>query len=553
MAGHHAFYLGGNAIDAAAAVGFAISVVEPHNNTIGGEVPMLLYSPKDERVVAISGQGPAPERMTIEWFRSMGIPLIPGDGLLAATVPATVSAWITVLKEYGRLSLKQVLEPAIQLAESGFSMYGEENQLHGIIASNAETFLREYPTTARVFLPGGRVPDLGEVFRQPDLALTFRRLVEAERMAIHKGRTAGLEAANDLFYRGEIAQQIEDFVLGTKVMDSTGDRHGSFLTKEDLGRYSTRIEEPVCIDYKEQRVCKCGPWSQGPVFLETLKILEGYDLAGMGHNSVDYLHVLIEAFKLAYADREMYYGDPLFDSVPLDLLLSEEYSEQRRRLVDMNNASSELTPGNVAPHPGGTGAAHDTVHLDVVDKEGYMVSATQSGAWISSSPLIGGLGFPLGTRAQMFYLDPGRNNSLRPGKRPRTTLTPSLVTDSHGRPLLAFGTPGGDMQDQWTLQFYLNFAEFGMSMQEATEAPLMHSLHFPSSFYPREAFPRRVVIEDRVGNGVIEELRRRGHDVEVVGPWGTNCRVTAVSISPVDGTIRAAASPRTGVAYAITW
>jgi gamma-glutamyltranspeptidase/glutathione hydrolase len=239
--------------------------------------------------------------------------------------------------------------------------------------------------------------------------------------------------------------------------------------------------------------------------------------------------------------------------VPLDILLSEEYAQKRRKLVNMSGASSELTPGSVANHPGAINGSHDTVHLDTVDKEGYMVSATQSGAWISSSPLIEGLGFPLGTRAQMFYLDPARNNSLSPGKRPRTTLTPSLVLSSDGRPLVAFGTPGGDMQDQWTLQFYLNMVEFGMNMQEAVEAPLMHSLHFPSSFYPREAFPRRIVVEDRINVLVIEELRRRGHDVEVVGPWGTDCRVTAVGMSPGDGTVRAAASPRIGLAYAIAW
>lgn len=551
IAGFHILSRGGNAIDGAAAMGFALAVVEPHNYTIGGEVPILIHLGGDKKVLAVSGQGFAPKAMSIEWFKSRGIELIPGDGLLPATVPAAVSAWITVLKEYGKLSLREVLEPAITLAEEGFPVYWG---LSDSISSHAEIFMRHYPTTAEVFLPNGKVPQESEVLKQKELGRTLRILAEAERKASHRGREAGLDAAHEAFYEGEISEKIHDFAQRTMVTDATGERHNGFLTKDDLGSYSTSIEEPVSIDYKGYMVYKCGPWTQGPVFLQILRILEGFDLRRMGHNSIDYLHVLIEAFKLAFADREKYYGDPRFDYVPLDILLSSSYAEARRSMIDMNCAISELTPGEVKVEPR---VSPDTTHIDAVDKEGNMVSATPSGAWIMSSPLIKGLGFPLGTRGQMFYLDKNRANALRPGKRPRTTLTPSLVTKDE-KPFLVFGTPGGDQQDQWTLQFFLNFIEFEMNMQEALDAPLIHTLHFPSSFYPREAYPKRVVAEDRIPSHVIEGLRARGHDcicmsLEGFGPSWSQGRTTAACISADGKVLSAAASPRKMMPYALAW
>jgi len=535
---------GGNAIDASACMAFCLAVLEPHLNSIGGEVPILIHSAKEGRVISVSGQGYAPRRATIERFKELGIGTIPGDGLLAATVPSVVSTWIEALKAYGKLRLGEILKPPIYLAEEGFPAYGG---LLGTIAENSKRFLGEWKTTARIFLqPDNGVPKEGQTIRQSDLAKVLRALAEADGST--GNRNDGFEKAHDLFYEGWIARKVADFVKLHKFRDASGKENYGLLEFDDLSRYRAKIEEPPNIDWGDLTVYKCPTWTQGPVLLQMLRILENFDVKGLGHNSVDYIHLLIETVKLAYADRERYYGDPDFDDVPLDRLLSREYAEQRSHLIDMNEASSE-SAGEGIIGGGGRGGGGDTTHLDAIDKDGNMVSATQSGAWIQSSPVVEGLGFPLGTRAQMFYLDEGRNNCLEPGKRPRTTLTPSMATKG-GKPYLAFGTPGGDIQDQVNLQFFLNFVVFNMNLQEALDKPTFYSEHFPSSFYPRSAHPRRVVVEDRISKATIERLTARGHDVKLVGGWSNG---RALAVHNGDGVLMAGASPRMITGYALAW
>ncbi|UCG38998.1 MAG: gamma-glutamyltransferase family protein, partial [bacterium] len=467
--GLHVLEEGGNAVDAAVAMGFALSVLEPYIYGIGGEAPILIYLADENRVVSLSGQGPAPRNATIKWFKSNGIDTIPGDGLLAAAVPDAVSTWIEALSRFGTMSLAQVLGPSVELAMNGFPMFPT---LRSAISRSAEQFQQDWPTSARAFLPGGRIPDVGEVYVQRDLGAMFQSLLEAEHRERRMGRREALQSARDVFYKGDIARQIIRFIQDNSLPDSTGRKNRGLLVLEDLAAYATRVEEPLTVNYRGYDVFKCGPWTQGPVFLQQLNILEGYDLPAMGHNSDGYIHLLVETAKLAFADREKYYGDPRFVDVPLKLLLSKEYAAQRRTLIDPDQASMEMRPGNAPPHKparrkGGSDIHKgDTTHLDAVDRWGNMVAATPSGGWFRSSPVIEGLGFPLGTRMQMFYLDPRHANALEPGKRPRTTLTPSLAMKD-GRPFMVFGTPGGDQQDQWTLQFFLNCVDFGMNMQAA--------------------------------------------------------------------------------------
>lgn len=538
---------GGNAIDAGVAAGFALAVLEPHNYGIGGESPILIYSADEGRVYAINGQGTAPKAATIEWFKSRGIDIIPGDGLLPATVPATFDAWVTALIRFGTMRLEDVLEPAIELAEEGFPMYP---YLHESLKVHAKRFLEEWPTTAKIFLPDGKVPDVGERLVQSDWAETFRGVLKCERENRFRGRVKAIRAARDYFYKGSIAKKIVKFIHENAFLDASGKYNKGLLTLEDFAEYRTKIENPVTTNYRGYQVFKCGPWTQGPVFLQQLNMLEFFDLASMGHNTAEYIHTVVEVAKLAFADREKYYADPDFVHVPLDRLLSKEYADERRRLIDPERASMELIPGTIG-NVNSRSECFDTTHLDVVDEQGNMISATPSGGWIQSSPVIEGLGFPLGTRAQMFYLDPNHAEALEPGKRPSTTLTPSMVLKD-GEPFMAFGTPGGDRQDQWTLQFFLNFVDFGMNLQEAIDAPTFHILHFPASFYPHDAHPGLVAVEDRIPEETRKALARKGHKIRVDDGW-SHGRVTAVMIDHSKGVMIGAASPRAGVAYAVGW
>jgi gamma-glutamyltranspeptidase / glutathione hydrolase len=558
-AGFRMFQMGGNAIDAAAAMCFCEVLLEPQNCGLGGEAPTLIYSMQERKAYAVSGMGWSPANFSIDWCREHGIDMIPGDGYLPACAPSVVDTWALALERFGTLGFKEVLQPAIELAEQGFGVYDE---LRGCIEHNRQRWLEHYPTTAAIYCPDGRLPQAGEVLRNPDLAATYRKLVDAEARASAQGRSAGLAAARDAFYQGEIAEQIVRFIGDHPVLDASGQEHTGLLTYEDLAGWHAAIEEPVSFNYRGLDVHKCSSWTQGPVFLQQLAILEGYDLQAMGHNSAEYLHRWIECAKLAFADREAYYGDPLLDPVPLDVLLSQAYGAERRSLIGLD-ASLEMRPGRVHPEAAdwllydvladnrkGLQGGHvgDTTHLDAVDAAGNMVASTPSGGWIPSSPVIAGLGFPLGTRGQMFYLNPARPNALAPHKRPRATLTPSLVT-RNGEPYMVFGTPGGDSQDQWTLQFFLNYVDFNMDLQSALDAPTVHSEHFPSSFYPRAAFPGRVVAESRLPAEVIAGLRRRGHEVLLSGDYAHG-KVMGIRLDRERGLIHGAVSAKGIIGYA---
>jgi gamma-glutamyltranspeptidase / glutathione hydrolase len=539
---------GGNAFDAAVATGLALQVVEPHLNGPGGDLPAIVYSAEHDDVRVLCAQGPAPQTATIDRFRELGIDLIPGTGFLPAVVPGAFDGWLLMLRDLGTMRFAEVAEYAIGFADHGFPVVPA---LSGTIASVEEMLRTEWPSSAEVFLP---VPEPGTLLRNPAVAATYRRLVEQSSGG---SRETEIERARAAWCRGFVAEAIDAFAR-TETMDSSGRRHSAFLTADDLAGYEARWEEPVSLDYRGHTVFKTGPWGQGPVFLQQLALLEGFELAEMGVASADLVHTVVECAKLAFADREAWYGDPDFVDVPLDLLLSREYADERRALVG-DEASMELRPGGPDPRlpipvagelGAGVGeptrASGDTVHLDVVDRHGNIVSATPSGGWLWSSPVIPGLGFPLGTRGQMFWLEEGLPNSLEPGKRPRTTLSPSLAFCG-GDPYLAFGTPGGDQQDQWTLIFFLHHVDFGLDLQAAIDAPSFHTNHFPSSFYPREAHSGEIEVEGRFDAGTVDDLRARGHEVHVAGDWSLG-RVSAAGRE--DGLLKAAANPRGMQGYA---
>jgi gamma-glutamyltranspeptidase/glutathione hydrolase len=541
---------GGNAIDAAVAATLVEGIVNPHMHTIGGEAPLLIYSAEVGRVLAINGNMTAPARATIAEYRSRGIELIPAHGLIAAGVPAALDALVTALAEFGTQSFAEVAEPALALAEDGFPMHeglsGKELGGQGdagagaSIRTFAEIFRTRYPSTARIYLPNDQVPRPGDIIRNPALGKFFKRLLDAEAGARSGGRKSALLAVRDRFYRGDIAREVVAW----------SEAHGGLLAEADLTGFTTRIEKPVAADYRGVTVFKCGPWSQGPVFLQQLRILEGFDLRAMEHNSPDYIHTVIESAKLAFADREAYYADPEFTDVPMEALLSSRYAELRRGLIDGRHASSQLRPGDPlgarALRANGAGEVRPwgsgTVHVTACDRRGNLIAVTASGAWIPTSPVIEELGFPLGTRMQTFYLDEKHPNALMPGKRPRTTLSPSMAMRG-AEPDLAFGTPGGDQQDQWTLQFFLNLIDFGMNLQEAIEAPKFSSAHFPSSFYPHNATPAVVRMEDRVDGEVRSQLAARGHKIEVRPGWSEG-RVLAVSVDRARGLVEGGCDPR---------
>jgi gamma-glutamyltranspeptidase/glutathione hydrolase len=561
-AGLRMLHAGGNAFDAAVAATLVEGVVNPHMHTFGGELSALLYTAHDRRTLAVNGNTKAPRAATIEWFRDHDLPLIPMAGVLAAGPPAAPHALLAALARVGTMSFAAVVAPALELAEGGFPMHAAlrgpapAHQLGDFsLAGSAELFRTTWPTSAAVYLPNGALPDVGALVRNPDLARTFRLMVAAEDAAVGHGRHHGLSAASDAFYRGEIAERIVAHAAA----------HGGLLAITDLHDYRSEIEAPVALAYGEHTVHKCGPWSQGPVFLQQLALLAGFDLRALGHNSADYVHLITEAAKLAFADREQFYGDPTFVDVPLSGLLAPAYAEARRALIDPARASLAQRPGD--PRRGRAllegeeiFAARDwgrgTVFVAAVDGDRNMAAFTPSGAWIPASPVIDGLGFPLGTRVQTFYLDPRHPNALLPGKRPRTTLTPTLVTRG-GAPAMVFGTQGGDQQDQWTLQVFLNLVVFGMEVQDAIEAARFSSLHFPSSFFPHHASPGGVRVEGRVPEAVRAELERRGHLVTVEDDWVAG-DVLCIRVDEERGVLRGGADPRGEISrrmpsYAIGW
>jgi gamma-glutamyltranspeptidase / glutathione hydrolase len=534
---------GGNAFDAAVASGLTLQVVEPHLNGPGGDLPALLWPAGRERPLVLCAQGPAPRAATIPRYRDeLGLALVPGTGPLAAVVPGAFGGWLAMLREHGTLAFPEVAKYAIQYAEHGYPVVP---QIADAIRKVEGLFRDEWTTSAGIYLP---VAEAGTLHRNPQLAETYRRLAAA---------------ADPLreWYSGFVAEEIVRF-QEREWLDSSGERHAGLLAEYDLRDWAPTWEEPVSVDYHGYEVFKAGPWSQAPVFLQQLRLLEGFDLAALPHAGADYVHAVTECAKLAFADREAWYGDPDFSDVPLAELLSREYAAERRRLVG-DEASAELRPGSPGgrdprlPRPAGRAPVApgvgeptrgDTVHVDVVDRHGNMVSATPSGGWLYGAPVIPSLGFCLGTRAQMFWLEAGLPNSLEPGKRPRTTLSPTLAARD-GEPYLAFGTPGGDQQDQWSLHAFLAHVHHGLDLQAAIDAPEHHTEAFPESFYPRETRPRHVAVEERAGPETIEGLRRRGHDVEVHGAWALG-RVTAVGREP-GGILKAGANPRGRQGYAV--
>ncbi len=550
-AGAQIFARGGNAIDAAIAATFVEGVVNPHMHTIGGEAPMLIHAADARGVVAINGNTKAPARATIAHYKGLKLELVPYEGLLAAGVPAAFDALVTALSHFGTCALAQVIEPALRLCEEGFPMHaglsgdpslGESATPGGAgasIAANARKFRERWPSSARLYMPDGKVPHPGTIIKNAALARCYRRALDAEAAAHSRGREAALDAARDRFYRGDIAREIAAWSAA----------NAGLLDEADLAGFTTRIEEPVSSHYRGVAVFKCPPWSQGPVFLQQLRILEGFNLRTMGHNSADYVHIVAEAAKLAFADREAYYADPEMAQVPMRKLLSAQYAALRRSLIERERASLEQRPGDplkmhaqieaLSPARGWGGG---TIHVTAADRRGNMIAITASGGWIPSSPVIDELGFPLGTRLQTFHLDERHPNALMPGKRPRTTLSPSIAM-RRGQPYLAFGTPGGDQQDQWTLQFFLNVVEFGMNLQEAIEAPKFSSAHFPSTFYPHSAAPGLLRIENRIDEATRAALAARGHKIEVK-PAYSEGYVLAVEVDRAGGTLRAGADPR---------
>jgi gamma-glutamyltranspeptidase/glutathione hydrolase len=558
---------GGNAFDAAVATAFVLQVVEPHLNGPGGDVPVILYDVKRGKPEVICGQGPAPAAATIGRFTELGLDIVPGTGLLAACVPGMFDTWMLLLRDYGTMRPSDVLTPAISYARKGYPIV---ERASATIAIVEDLFRDHWPTSAAVYLPDGNVPPPGSMFANPTLADTYERIL---REAANAGgdRVKQIELARQVWSQGFVAEAIDRFCRTQKLMDITGTPHGGLLTGADMAGWQARVEAPLTYDYGRYTVCKAGVWSQGPVMLQQLALLRGYDLDGMDPTGPQFIHLQVECAKLAFADRESFYGDPDFVRVPIDTLLSEKYNAKRRKLIS-NKASMELQPGSLAGFGGAIrirreegpraavgslGAGEptvgrvgevigDTVHFDIIDQAGNMVSSTPSGGWLQSSPVIPELGFCLGTRAQMFWLDKGHPAALEPGKRPRTTLSPTLALRD-GEPYLAWGSPGGDQQDQWTAQFFLRHVHAKMNLQEAIDAPAWHSEHFPISFWPRTSRPGVLVVESRVPEATVKELRKRGHEVEI-GPAWSEGRLAAAS--RVGKRRRAGANPRGMQGYA---
>jgi gamma-glutamyltranspeptidase/glutathione hydrolase len=524
---------GGNAFDAAVAAGFTLQVVEPHLNGPGGDLPAVFWPATLERPVVLCAQGVAPAAATIERVRSLGHDLMPGTGPLAACVPGAFGGWLLLLQEFGTWRLDDVLAFAIGYAESGYPVVAGMTS----VIENVEPLLREWKASAELYLPA---PRPGTTFRNPNLAATWKRLLDESR---GRSRDDEIERARRVFYEGFVAEEIDAFSR----------ENGGLLDGDDLREWHATLEAPATLDYRGLTVCKTGAWGQGPVGLQQLALLSGYDVADMSEEEL--VHVVTECAKLAYADRDALYGDAR--PVPLDKLLSNEYNDERRALVD-DAASTELRPGlgrlpsHHAPSDTvslgvGEPTRGDTVHLDVADRFGNLFSATPSGGWLQSSPVIPVLGWPLGTRAQMFWLEEGLPSSLKPRTRPRTTLSPGLVLRD-GEPWLAYGTPGGDQQEQWALHVLLRHVDQGLNLQEAIDAPDFHTQHLIDSFYPRGFTPNKLLVEERFGEDVVGDLRARGHDVTVTPPWSLG-RVSAVKRD--DGRLVAAANPRGMQGYAV--
>ena len=555
---------GGNAFDAAVAAAFTLQVAEPHLNGPGGDAPIIIHDAKTGKQRVICGQGPSPAAATLEAFAALDLDLIPATGFLPAVVPGSFGAWCLLLRDWGTWELDAVLAFAIRYAEHGVPLVP---RVPATIESVRPLFMEEWHSSAEIWLPGGQVPAVDKPFANPTLAQTWKRVL---REAGGATREARIEAARHAWYQGFVAEAIGKF-FETEALDVSGRRHRGLMTAQDLAEWEPTVEDPLTYDYAGHTVLKCGPWSQGPVFLQQLALLAGFDIGAMDPVGADFVHTVVECMKLAYADREAFYGDPAFGDVPMQTLLSPAYNDQRRKLVGPE-ASFDLRPGVVgnnspwvdheaasrveyltrAPGAGEPTVARmgvigaDTVHIDVIDRWGNMVSATPSGGWLQSSPAVPGLGFCMGTRGQMFWLRPDLPNSLLPKKRPRTTLSPSMALKD-GKAWMAFGTPGGEQQDQWSPIFFLRRVHHKLGIQAAIDMPSFHTEHWPSSFWPRAARPGKVVLEGRFSLSVRDELARRGHAVTMGEDWSEG-RLSGADL--VDGVMHAGANPRGMQGYA---
>lgn len=563
---------GGNAFDAAAAGGFVLHVVEPHLNGAGGDMAALV-SVAGAKPKVLMGQGPAPAAATIEHFRSEGLDMVPGAGALAAAVPGSVDAWLHLLSEHGSWPLDRVLDYAIGYAREGHPVAA---RVVATIASVRTLFEEHWPTSAAQWLPDGRLPRAGELVRNPAYASTLQRLSDVASAAA--GRREGIESARRAWREGFVADAVEAFVK-VPHRHSTGSDHAGVLARGDFAAFRAGFESPVTLTFRGVEIAKTDAWGQGPVMLQTLAILDGFDDDRLDPSTALGAHTILEALKLAMADRDAYYGDPASGtSVPLDRLLSAEYASSRREQIG-ESASEEFRPGRVegfTPYvpklltetewraglaeesPGGavgeptvrsSGETRgDTCHIAVTDRNGNMVAATPSGGWLQSSPMIPELGFCLGTRLQMMWLDGDSPSALRPGARPRTTLTPTMLS-SLGSAVTALGSPGGDQQEQWQLLYLLRTIVGGYSPQEAIDAPAFHTTALAGSFWPRTWEPAGAVVEDRLGPEVIADLERRGHRITRAGDWALG-RLCVVGRDTNNGTLYAGANPRGMQGYA---
>lgn len=576
---------GGNAFDAAVAAGFVLQVVEPHLNGPGGEVPILFWSERERAARSVCGQGPAPALADPAAMRAMGLEMMPGIGLMPATVPGAFGAWLTMLRDHGTWSVAEVLAPVIGYARNGFPLVPRISQA---ILAVQSLFRDEWHSSAETWLPDGKVPRPGSLHTLPVLADTYTRIVETA-MGAADTREAQIDAAMDCWYRGFVAREIDAYCRTTPVRDTTGERHTGLLRYDDMANWAPTVEAPATMDFGRYTVAKCDIWSQGPAFLQQLGILRHAGLEAHAPTSIEFVHRVAEAAKLAMADRLAWYGDPDFVPSQLSALLDPAYLAFRAARIG-NNAATAIDAGTLlngmAPRLPDLGVAErtlasadvrfgigeptfaslppvsewaerelfvgDTCHIDVIDRHGNMVAATPSGGWLSSSPTIPSLGFALNTRLQMTWLEPGLPNSLAPGKRPCTTLSPSLALRD-GEPYMVFGTPGGDQQDQWSLAFFLRHAVHGMNLQEAIDAPAWHIDHFPGSFWPRQTVLNRLSVEGRLPADTIAGLRARGHDVRVGDDWSEGRMSAATRERDSRGrlVLRAGANARGMQGYAV--
>jgi gamma-glutamyltranspeptidase/glutathione hydrolase len=546
---------GGNAFDAVVSAGLVTHVVEPHMSGPGGEVVAVFATGTDGRARVLCGQGPAPLGATPAHFAGLGLDLVPGSGVSCAPVPGVFDAWMLLLRDYGTRTLRDVLDPAIGYADRGHPLLPITCVR---LAQVEEIFRTRWPTSAALYLPTGRRPGPPSLHRNPALAHTLTRvLTEAE--AAGRDRESQIEAARRVWSQGFVAEAIEEFA-GVTHLDAGGQAYPGVITAADIARYQATYEEPARLDWRGWTVCKPGAWSQGPVLLQHLALLDGFGQVVDDIGSAEHIHTTVETAKLAFADREAFYGDT--GEVPLAALLSAEYTAGRRRLVG-EVASTRLHPGAPGGHqprlPEAVRRAvpttvdprlirADTCHIDVVDRFGNMIAATPSGGYFMTSPVIESLGFPLSNRLEMTWLEEGLPNTLRPGRRPRTTIGATLAMRD-GSPALAFGTPGSDCSEQWSLSLFLA-VNAGMDLQEALETPRWHTNHLVSSHHPHETHIGQVVVEDNIGDGVIASLRERGHDL-VVQPAGWLGRMCAVGRDPQTGVLFAGADPRLDQAYAV--